>query len=130
MSTALDQASPFEQIGGADRVRAVVDRFYDLMDSDPAYRELRALHAADLMPMRESLTGFLVGWLGGPRDWFDARPGMCMMSAHASVPVSPQTASQWTEAMARAVSDAEIDANLAARINEAFARMAGGMARA
>jgi len=120
--------SPYEMAGGAAGVGGFVNRFYDLMESDPHYGALRALHAPDLAPMRASLASFLCGWLGGPRDWFEQRPGVCVMSAHAKVPVDPETARQWTEAMARALADSRIDPELAARINDAFARMAQGMA--
>jgi len=129
MTAADVEILPYQQIGEAPAVRRVVERFYDLMESDPAYAELRALHAPDLGPMRQSLAGFLIGWLGGPRDWFDARPGKCMMSMHAQVPVNAATARQWREAMARALADTGVDAGLAARINEAFARMSEGMRR-
>jgi hemoglobin len=120
---------PYEQMGGGGMVRRFVDRFYDLMDTDPRYAELRSLHAADLQPMRESLAGFLSAWLGGPRDWFDQRPGACVMSAHAKIPVTRETAEQWTDAMARALADSGIDAALAERVHEAFQRMAMAMAR-
>ena len=63
-------ATPYDRIGGREVLRAIVNRFYDLMDEDPAYAGLRAMHAEDLAPMRQSLTGFLTGWSGGPRDWF------------------------------------------------------------
>lgn len=121
--------TPYDAIGGAEVVRRVVDRFYDLMDSDPAYAELRALHADDLAPVRESLTGFLCGWLGGPRDWFTARPGVCVMSAHASIPVTPLTAAQWIAAMGQALRETEVEPALVSRIDEAFTRMAATMAR-
>jgi len=120
---------PYEQMGGGDMVRRFVDRFYDLMDSDPRYAELRSLHAADLQPMRESLASFLSAWLGGPRDWFDQRPGACVMSAHAKIPVTRETAGHWTDAMARALADSGVEAALADRVNEAFERMAMAMAR-
>jgi hemoglobin len=123
----VEQQSPYDLAGGQIGVRTLVERFYDLMDTDPAYQALRDLHAPDLTPMRLSLSGFLNGWLGGPRDWFEQRPGVCMMSAHASVNVTPDTARQWIEAMSRAMADTGIDPQLRARINEAFARMAGGM---
>ena len=129
MSTDVEVTSPFVAAGGADGVAALVSRFYDLMETDPAYAELRALHAADLAPMRASLTGFLSGWLGGPRDWFDANPGRCMMSMHANVPVSALTARQWTAAMGRALADTGVEPDLAARILDAFTRMAAAMAR-
>jgi hemoglobin len=135
MSQAQDTASqptepksPFVHIGGADKVRAIVDRFYDLMDQDLAYAELRRMHEPDLGPMRDSLTGFLTAWLGGPRDWFEKRPGACVMSLHAHIEVSHETARQWIQAMSRALADEAVDPALRGRINEAFAHMAAGMA--
>lgn len=135
MSTETETAperpalTPYWRIGGEAGVRRMVDRFYDLMDSDPAYAELRAMHAADLGPMRESLSGFLAAWLGGPRDWFEQRPGACIMSAHGRFPITSETAGQWTDAMRRAMADTGIDADLAGAMDEAFGRMAGAMAR-
>ncbi|MEI6439159.1 MAG: group II truncated hemoglobin [Alphaproteobacteria bacterium] len=124
----LETETPFEAIGGDPKVRRIVERFYNLMDSDPAYVDLRLLHAADLAPMRASLAGFLTGWLGGPRTWFQANPGRCMMSMHATVPVSAATAAQWTHAMARSLKEAEIDPAMEKLINKAFANMARNMA--
>ena len=122
------EETPFDRIGGRSTVDRLVARFYDLMEFDPAYAELRGLHDRDLGPMRESLAGFLTGWLGGPRDWFEAHPGKCMMSMHATVPVDLKTARQWVHAMARAIEAAEVESGLAAQMNQAFARMAANMA--
>ena len=99
----MNRMTPFDMVGGEPAVRAIVDRFYDLMDEDPAYRELRALHATDLDPMRHSLSGFLTAWLGGPRDWFVDNPGKCVMSLHGAIAVNAQTAQQWADAMQRAI---------------------------
>jgi hemoglobin len=101
--------TPYEMIGGPQPIRDIVDRFYDLMDADPAYADLRALHTADLAPMRTSLASFLAAWMGGPRDWFEERPGRCMMSAHKGVTITPATARQWAEAMRRAIEESPVD---------------------
>ena len=122
--------SPFERIGGHPVLRAICERFYDLMDEDPAYAELRAMHAADLSEMRASLPLFLAGWAGGPRDWFEANPGKCMMSAHGSFRINSDTAVQWSEAMRRAIADSEVaDREIADAMADVLDRMARGMAR-
>ncbi|WP_347271495.1 group II truncated hemoglobin [Rhizorhabdus histidinilytica] len=122
-------ATPYERIGGAPVVRAIVDRFYDLMDAEPRFAELRALHADDLAPMRRSLAGFLTAWLGGPRDWFADNPGKCVMSVHGGIAIGAGTARQWTDAMRLAIVDRTSDPDLAARMADALEGMALAMAR-
>lgn len=122
--------TPFERIGGHATLRAITDRFYDLMDSDPAYAALRAMHGEDLAPMRASLPSFLAGWCGGPRDWWVANPGKCMMSLHSPFPIDRDTAGQWAQAMRRAIADvAPADADVAQAMGDVLTRMALGMAR-
>lgn len=101
--SADPRVTPYEIAGGSAVVSAIATRFYDLMDSDPAYTELRAMHAADLAPVREGFARFLCGWMGGPRDWFDR--GLCMMSLHRDMAIPPLPAAQWGHAMARAIAD-------------------------
>ena len=47
-----DSTSPFISLGGEPAVRTLVDRFYDLMDLEPAYAALRAVHGSDLANAR------------------------------------------------------------------------------
>ena len=122
--------TPFYRLGGHDAMQAIVDRFYDLMDAEPDYAQLRAMHAADLTPMRAGLTGFLTGWAGGPREWFDANPGRCMMSVHKPFAIAPGVAGQWAEAMKQAIADCiTADDQLAKAMGGALEEMARGMAR-
>ena len=122
--------TPFDRLGGHATFEAICERFYDLMDSDPAYRELRAMHAADLAPMRKSLPLFLAGWAGGPRDWFEQNPGKCMMSAHKPYVISKAVAGQWAEAMRRAVADvAPEPAELAEAMGKVLGELATGMGK-
>lgn len=133
MSTAAADAvpdTPFDRLGGHPTFKAICERFYDLMDSDPAYAELRAMHAADLAPMRRSLPLFLAGWAGGPRDWFETNPGRCMMSVHKPYVISKAVAGQWAEAMRRAVADvAPEPADMAGAMAEVLGNLAQGMGR-
>ncbi len=122
--------TPFHKLGGHPVMQAIVNRFYDLMDSDPAYAELRAMHAPDLAPMRASLASFLAAWAGGPRDWFEQNQGKCMMSVHKNFTISCDVAGQWADAMRRAIADvAPADAQLATAMGGVLEDMALGMAR-
>lgn len=133
MNTATAEAppkSPYERLGGREAFRAISERFYDLMDSDPDYARLRAMHAPDLGHMRASLASFLSGWAGGPRDWWDANPGKCMMSAHKPFAIDREVAGQWAEAMKRAIADvAPADTEIAEALGDVLEKMALGMAR-
>lgn len=121
------EPTPFDRIGGDDGVRRLVERFYDLMEESPRYVTLRAMHQPDLAATRESLAGFLTGWLGGAQHWFTTRSGPCIMSLHRGLGVTPGTAGEWLHAMSRALGDVDVEPALAARMRGAFARMAAAM---
>lgn len=119
-------ATPYELLGGSDVVGAIANRFYELMDSEPQYAELRALHAADLGPVRQGLIEFMNAWLGGPKDWFSR--GKCVMSLHGPFAITAQAASQWADAMARAIADQPgVDRVLGLAMAERLGDMAMGL---
>jgi len=117
--------TPFQMIRGEAVVAEIVDRFYDLMEREPAYSGLRALHADDLSSVRRGLAAFLTGWLGGPRDWFGQ--GKCVMSLHGAIAIPPGVAEQWADAMKRAIT---AQPDLDPRLAEAMTTRLGEMAQA
>ncbi len=129
MDAPTAPVTPFDRIGGEAGIRQMVNRFYDLMEADPAYAALRDMHEEDLFPMRASLTGFLTAWMGGPRTWFEERQGACIMSIHKQLAIGPDTAKQWVDAMGRAAKDTINDEPFVNAMMEAFAAMSAGMAR-
>ena len=119
--------TPFELIGGEPAVRRIVDRFYDLMDGDPAAAPLRAMHAADLGPMRERLGDFMIGWLGGPNLYFRRPDARCMGQAHAPFAIDASIRGQWLSCMHRALDAEDVDAQMQMLIRAALDRMTEGM---
>ena len=96
---------PFEQLGGIDGVRALVDRFYDLMDLEPEFAELRALHPTSLDGSRDKFAWFLTGWLGGP-DLYVERFGHPRLRArHLPFPIGVQVRDQWLTCMGLAMAE-------------------------
>lgn len=118
-AAATDAPSPYERIGGEAGLRRLVARFYEVMDTAPEAAGIRAMHAADLAPMRQRLFEFLSGGLGGPR-LYDA----CIMSAHRPFAIGAAESEAWMMCMRRAMSDVGVEPELREMLDGAFARMA------
>ncbi len=110
----------FDQLGSEAGVRALVDRFYDLMDLEPAYAGIRALHPGDLDGSRDKLHWFLCGWLGGP-DFYIQRFGHPRLRArHLPYAIGIAERDQWMACMIQAMREQAVDEALAQRLAEAF----------
>lgn len=96
---------PYDLIGGADGVQALVDRFYDLMDSAPEAAAVRALHAKSLKVSREKLFLFLSGWLGGPQLYVERYGHPMLRARHLPFPIAERERDQWLWCMERAIAE-------------------------
>jgi hemoglobin len=119
--------TPFERLGGSGRVRALVDRFYDLMDLEPEYADLRHVHGNDLTQARDKLYWFLSGWLGGP-DLYVERFGHPRLRArHLPFSIGVRERDQWMACMNQAMIEEGIDEDLRVRLVEAYFKTADWM---
>lgn len=115
-----DVQSPYEQIGGEAGVRALVDRFYDLMDALPEAATVRAMHAKSLKVSRDKLFWFLSGWLGGP-PLFAQKKGHPMLRArHLAFAIGVAERDQWLACMRQAMEEEGVDEGLRKVLAEAF----------
>ena len=120
-------ATPYDWIGQEPAVRAVVDRFYDLMDLEPGFAALRALHPAELAGSRDKLHWFLCGWLGGPA-LYEQRFGHPRLRArHLPYAIGIAERDQWLACMRQAMADCALDPLLAERLDAAFFKTADWM---
>jgi hemoglobin len=101
-------------------VRALVDRFYDLMDLEPAYAAIRAMHPGTLDGSRDKLFWFLCGWLGGP-DLYQQRHGHPRLRArHLPYAIGIRERDQWMACMIQALHEQQVDESLAGRLADSF----------
>ena len=112
--------TPFERLGGEAGVRALVDRFYDLMDLEPGFAQLRALHPQDLAGSRDKLFWFLCGWLGGPNHYIDRFGHPRLRARHLPYAIGIAERDQWMACMLQAMQEQGVDEALATRLAQAF----------
>jgi hemoglobin len=117
---ARAETSAFDRVGGETGTRALVDRFYDLMDLDAAYAELRALHPSTLDGSRDKLFWFLCGWLGGPSHYTDRFGHPMLRARHLPFAIGIKERDQWMACMRQAMAEVGVEPALAARLGESF----------
>jgi hemoglobin len=126
-SAGAQSESPFDLLGGEAGVRALIERFYDLMDLDPAYAGIRRLHPASLDGSRDKLFWFLCGWLGGP-DLYQQRFGHPRLRArHLPYSIGIAERDQWMACMQQSLTETGADPALAQRLHAAFFNTADWM---
>jgi hemoglobin len=114
----------FERAGGEAGVRRLVDRFYDIMDSDPQAVGIRALHPADLGESRQKLFEFLCGWLGGPPLYASKRGHPRLRARHLPFPIGVSERDQWMYCMIHAMADVGLPADFQQQLALAFMQTA------
>ncbi|HCE28653.1 MAG TPA: globin [Comamonadaceae bacterium] len=124
---AQTEIPPFERLGGEPAVRALVDRFYDLMDLEPGYTALRATHGSTLDESRDKLFWFLCGWLGGP-DHYQSRFGHPRLRArHMPFAIGVKERDQWVACMDQAMAECATPEALRTRLKASFFNTADWM---
>jgi len=103
-----NRQTPYEMIGGPEKLRAIVDRFYDLMELEPRFAELRAVHGSTLEHAREKLFMFLSGWLGGPPLYTDKFGHPMLRARHLPFAIGEVERDQWIACMGQALEELEV----------------------
>lgn len=123
----MAHASVYEWIGGEERVHALTERFYDLMDQEPDFAVLRAVHGSQLSNARQRLFWFLCGWMGGPQHYSQRFGHPQLRARHLPFAIGITERDQWLACMDRAMAETEVDAALRARLRESFFQTADWM---
>ena len=122
-----DADSAFALIGGEPALDALVARFYDLMELEPQYTELRAVHGNTLDDARQKLFWFLCGWMGGP-DYFQERFGHPRLRGrHLPFSIGIKERDQWVACMDQAMLETAVPEPLRSRLSESFMKTADFM---
>ncbi len=114
------QKTLFEELGGTEKIRDLVEKFYDIMDSDPRALGIRAMHAADLTEAREKLFMFLTGWSGGPSLYIDRYGHPMLRKRHLPFAIGESERDQWMLCMVRAMHEINMEESIVVRLAQAL----------
>ncbi len=127
MSQDAASTTPYQQLGGDAGVRALVDRFYDLMDLQAEYALIRELHPQTLDSSRDKLYLYLSGWLGGPNLYIERYGHPMLRARHLPYAIGLAERDQWMACMGQAMTDCVVGQALAATLQQAFVGTADWM---
>jgi len=115
-----------DHLGGEPALRALVNRFYDLVETDPRGENLMRLHfrGHGLAHVRDAQFDFLSGFLGGRRYYEEKHGSMEVRLMHAHVPIARQDAEDWLSLMDSAIVDMGHQGPHVEKMRAAFRRVA------
>lgn len=122
-----DQATHYQRIGGAEKVRELVKRFYELMDGLPEAYGIRKMHADDLQSANDKLFKFLSGWMGGPQLFVEEYGHPMLRRRHLHFAIGDAERDQWMLCMNQALNEVVEDAALRHELSDAFTKVADHM---
>lgn len=116
--------TPYARIGGEAGVRALVKRFYELMDTLPETWGIRKLHPDDLSGSEDKLFMYLTGWLGGPQLFVEKFGHPMLRQRHLPFAIGIEEAAQWMICMRQAMAEQIHDEALRTRLDQALTELA------
>lgn len=97
--------SGFERWGGEAFFVALVDRFYERVETDPL---LRPMYPEDLAEPKRHLALFLAQFWGGPPTYNEERGHPRLRMRHAPFPITEPAAQAWLGHMTAAVEASDL----------------------
>lgn len=108
-------------MGGETGIRTFVDRFYDLIDSAPEAKDIRAIHPKSLKQSREKFFMFLSGWSGGPQLYIEKRGHPRLRMRHQPFSIGKLERDQWLWCMNKALDESGFDSEVVKHLKVHFA---------
>lgn len=127
MQIKESQNTHYQRIGGEEKIRALVQRFYQLMDELPESHGIRKLHPESLKGSEDKLFMFLSGWMGGPQLYVEKFGHPRLRMRHITFPIGESERDQWMLCMTQAMQDVIEDKALREELTAALYKTADFM---
>ena len=123
----MTEMSLYDRIGGREAVDRLVEVFYRRMDSEPGAAQIRAMHAADLGPLKTVLKDYLTEWLGGPKLFSPVHGHPRLRRRHGHLAIGQAERDAWMMCMDFALSAVLNDPEMRGQLRTALYDLADWM---
>ncbi|PCJ04596.1 MAG: cyanoglobin [Rhodobacteraceae bacterium] len=115
-----------DQIGGEAALRALVERFYDIVEETDTGAQIVKLHKRGhgMGHARTEQFNFLSGFMGGRNYYLEKHGHMDVKVMHEHVPITQQDAENWLECMDQALAELQLTGVHIERLQRVFRRVA------
>ncbi|MBO8172871.1 MAG: globin [Bacillaceae bacterium] len=96
------EGNPYQDIGGADTIRNLVEAFYPKVIQDP---DLSPIFPEDIDPVKEKQYLFLTQFFGGPPLYSEKHGHPMLRARHMPFPITPRRAKAWLRCMSEAMDE-------------------------
>lgn len=93
----------YQAAGQEAGIRKLVDEFYHQMETLKKGQHIRAMHTDDLEIIKDKLSIFLMGWLGGPRNYAKKYGQMSIPQVHKHLVIGDEERDAWLFCMNQAL---------------------------
>ncbi|WP_341502638.1 group II truncated hemoglobin [Gallaecimonas sp. GXIMD4217] len=108
-------------------MRRIANRFYDIMETDPAAADLLAIHPQPMELIREKFFEFLSGWTGGPALFEEKYGHPRLRMRHHPFAVDEKMRDQWMHCMNRTLNEEVDSPQLREGLRQALGQLASHM---
>ena len=123
----MSAQTPYEMLGGEEKIRELAHAFYDVMDELTESEEIRQMHSKSLSNVKEKLFEYLSGWLGGPPLYMEKYGTVCLTSPHKPYEINESHRDQWLLCMDKALERIDASEEVKQKMKEPMFRLADFM---
>ncbi|WP_062266643.1 group II truncated hemoglobin [Endozoicomonas arenosclerae] len=120
----MSNSSPYELLGGEEKIQALAKAFYQAMDETTEAVEIRQMHARNLEEVEQRLFEYLSGWLGGPSLYLEKHGTVCLTSPHKPYTITSDHRDQWLLCMDKALEAIDASEQVKSMLKEPMFRLA------
>jgi hemoglobin len=93
----------YQAAGKEAGIRKLVDEFYHQMQTLKSGQTIFSMHSDDLTRIKDKLSVFLMGWLGGPRNYAKIYGQMSIPMVHKHLTIGEEERDAWLSCMKEAL---------------------------